>query len=206
MLFAAAHTSDALSPDFEALYQEHWQLVFRAAYAITRHRQDAEDVLQSVFANVLQQQGTPSRRSGRQGLTADIRQHPERYLHRAAVNASLNVLRSRKRRRLVDGLDVNELPASPARAAASGGTGERDERQERLTEAMARLTPRALEILMLRYQRDYSDAQIAALLGTSRGVIAVTLYRIRARLRMLLRPTFAEASAGKPTDLKEEAP
>ena len=52
---------------------------------------------------------------------------------------------------------------------------------------MARLKPRALEILMLRYQRDYSDAQIAALLGTSRGVIAVTLYRIRARLRTLLR-------------------
>ena len=180
MSIAAIKTGDALSQDFEALFQEHCQLVFRTAYAITRHRQDAEDVLQSVFANVLER-----------GLTADVRQHPERYLHRAAVNASLNVLRSRKRRRLVDGLDVQELPASPARAA-SGDAGERDERQEQLTEAMARLTPRALEILMLRYQRDYSDAQIAALLGTSRGVIAVTLYRIRARLRTLLRSTGSE--------------
>ena len=32
-----------------------------------------------------------------------------------------------------------------------------------------------------------SDAEIAALLGTSRGTIAVTLFRIRARLRTLLR-------------------
>src|SRR5687768_5451986 len=107
MLFAAARTGGALSADFETFFQDHHQLVFRTAYAITRHRQDAEDVLQSVFVNVLQR-----------GLTADVRQHPERYLHRAAVNASLNVLRSRKRRRLVDGLDVQELPASGPRAEA----------------------------------------------------------------------------------------
>jgi RNA polymerase sigma-70 factor (ECF subfamily) len=170
-LIAAVDEGDALPREFEALFHDHGQLVSRAAYAITRSRQDAEDVLQSVFVNVLHR-----------GLTAEVRQHPARYLHRAAVNASLNVLRSRKRRKLVDGLDIHEIPASPERAEAR----ERDERHEQLTEAMARLTPRALEILMLRYQHDYSDAQIAALLGTSRGVIAVTLYRIRTRLRTLL--------------------
>jgi DNA-directed RNA polymerase specialized sigma24 family protein len=44
----------------------------------------------------------------------------------------------------------------------------------------------------LRYLHDYSDAEIAALLGTSRGVIAVTLYRSRARLRRLLRDSLGE--------------
>jgi RNA polymerase sigma-70 factor (ECF subfamily) len=170
---------EALSQDFEALFQEHGQLVFRTAYAITGHRQDAEDVLQSVFVKVLQR-----------GLTAEVRLHPARYLHRAAVNASLNVLRSRKRRRLVDGLDVHQIPANPG--DGHGDARERDEHHERLTEGLASLTPRALEILMLRYQHDYTDVQIAALLGTSRGVIAVTLYRIRARLRTLLRPTGSE--------------
>jgi len=53
--------------------------------------------------------------------------------------------------------------------------------------AVASLKPRALEILLLHYKHDYSDAQIAALLGTSRGTIAVALFRIRARLRRLLR-------------------
>jgi RNA polymerase sigma factor (sigma-70 family) len=57
---------------------------------------------------------------------------------------------------------------------------------------MAGLKPRALEILLLRYAHDYSDAEIAALLGTSRGTIAVTLYRIRARLRTLLRSVGSE--------------
>jgi len=43
-----------------------------------------------------------------------------------------------------------------------------------------------VEILILHYEHDYSDAQIGKLLGTSRGVIAVTLYRARARLKKLL--------------------
>jgi RNA polymerase sigma-70 factor (ECF subfamily) len=182
-MIAAAPEADTLSEDFEPLFQAHSQLVFRTAYAITGNRQDAEDVLQSVFVNVLQQQGTPSRRSGRQGLAAAVRQQPARYLHRAAVNASLNVIRSRKRRKLVDGIDVHQIPAS------AGDVRERDERHERLTAALATLTPRALEVLSLRYQHDYTDVQIAAMLGTSRGVIAVTLYRIRTRLRTLLRST-----------------
>ena len=172
MSFAAVRTGDALPQDFEALFQEHCRLVFRTAYAITRHRQDAEDVLQSIFVKLLQR-----------GLTPEVRQHPARYLHRAAVNLSLNVLRTRKRRRLVDGIDTLEIPAT---GDEREGVRERDERHERLMEAMASLKPRALEILLLHYKHDYSDAQIAALLGTSRGVVAVTLYRIRARLRTLL--------------------
>jgi RNA polymerase sigma factor (sigma-70 family) len=54
-------------------------------------------------------------------------------------------------------------------------------------EAIAQLRPRAVEILLLHYKHDYSDAQIATLLGTSRGTIAVTLYRLRARLKSLVR-------------------
>jgi RNA polymerase sigma-70 factor (ECF subfamily) len=175
-MIAAVPQTDTLSEDFEALFQTHSQLVFRTAFAITLNRQDAEDVLQSVFVKLLQR-----------GLTPELRQQPARYLHRAAVNTSLNVLRSRKRRRLADGLDVHALPASQGADAR-----DRDERQERLTEAMARLTPRALEILLLRYEHDHTDVQIAQHLGTSRGVIAVTLHRIRARLRTLLRSTGSE--------------
>jgi DNA-directed RNA polymerase specialized sigma24 family protein len=39
---------------------------------------------------------------------------------------------------------------------------------------------------------DYSDAEIAKLLGTSRGTIAVSLYRSRAQLKKLLRRTLGE--------------
>src|SRR6186997_778861 len=172
MPIAAVRQDEALPQELEELFLEHCQMVHRTAYAITGHRQDAEDVLQSIFVKLLQR-----------GLTPEVRQHPARYLHRAAVNLSLNVLRTRKRRRLV-GVDTLELPASSEQPE---DVREREERHQRLMEAMAGLKPRAMEILLLHYTHDYSDAQIAALLGTSRGSIAVTLFRIRARLRTLLR-------------------
>jgi RNA polymerase sigma-70 factor (ECF subfamily) len=179
MPIAAVRQDEAFPQELEELFHEHCQMVHRTAYAITGHRQDAEDVLQSMFVKLLQR-----------GLTPEVRQHPARYLHRAAVNLSLNVLRTRKRRRLVDGIDTLEIPA---RGDEHEDVRERDERHERLMEAMSGLKPRALEILLLHYKHDYTDAQIAALLGTSRGTIAVTLFRIRARLRTLLR------TAGLPT-------
>ena len=181
MPIAAVRPSEALPQEFEELFLEHCQMLHRTAYAITGHRQDAEDVLQSIFVKLLQR-----------GVTPEVRQHPARYLHRAAVNFSLNVLRTRKRRRLV-GIDNLEIPAS---GEAAEDMRERDERHERLMEAMASLKPRAVEILLLHYKHGYSDAQIAALLGTSRGTIAVTLFRIRARLRTLMR------SAGLDGDTK----
>jgi RNA polymerase sigma-70 factor, ECF subfamily len=177
MPIAAVRDGDALPQELEELFLEHCQMVHRTAYAVTGHRQDAEDVLQSIFVKLLQR-----------GLTPEVRQHPARYLHRAAVNLSLNVLRNSKRRRLVDGIDLLEIPASGEKRE---GARERDERHERLMEALASLKPRALEILLLHYKHEYSDAQIAALLGTTRGTIAVTLFRIRARLKTLLRPAGA---------------
>jgi RNA polymerase sigma factor (sigma-70 family) len=61
-----------------------------------------------------------------------------------------------------------------------------------LVEAIAQLNPRAVEMLILRYEHHYSDAEIAKLLGKSRGVVAVTLYRARARLKKLLRASLGE--------------
>ena len=170
---AAVRHGEVIPQELEALFLEHSQMVHRTAYAVTGRRQDAEDVLQSIFVKLLQR-----------GLTPEVRQHPARYLHRAAVNLSLNVLRTRKRRRLVDGIETLEIPAS---SETGEDVRERDERHERLVEAMTSLRPRALEILLLHYKHGYSDAQIAALLGTSRGTIAVTLFRLRVRLRKLLR-------------------
>ena len=182
MPIAAVRRSDALPQELEDLFLEHCQMLHRTAYAITGHRQDAEDVLQSIFVKLLQR-----------GVTPEVRQHPARYLHRAAVNLSLNVLRTRRRRRLVE-IDTLEIPAFREEPEDKR---ERDEQHERLMEAMTSLKPRAIEILLLHYKHDYSDAQIAALLGTSRGTIAVTLFRIRARLRTLMRSALPAGASAK---------
>jgi RNA polymerase sigma-70 factor (ECF subfamily) len=56
-----------------------------------------------------------------------------------------------------------------------------------LTEAIAELPPGDAHVVILRYIHDYSDAEIARLLGVSRGSIAMRLFRSRLRLRKLMR-------------------
>jgi RNA polymerase sigma factor (sigma-70 family) len=63
--------------------------------------------------------------------------------------------------------------------ASADGT---DEMDERLWKAIAELHENASEIFILRYVHNYSLADISRLLGTTRGTVAVSLYRSRARL------------------------
>ena len=158
--------------DVEEIFQAHYRLVYRTAYSVTGSAQEAEDVLQTVFLQML-----------RRGVPAGLRKNPKAYLYRAAVNQALNALRSRRRRAEVSDPAAMEraldVPVDDSAAAAQ-------ETQTRLREALARLSPRAVEMVILRYEQKYSEGQIASLLGTSRGVVAVTLWRARARLKKLM--------------------
>jgi RNA polymerase sigma-70 factor (ECF subfamily) len=114
------------------------------------------------------------------GLPPGLKKNPKAYLYRAAVNLSLNTIPGRNRRNLVDDPQVLEV-SQPWRIPIL------QETHRRLYQAVAELNPEAGHILILRYLHDYSDAEIAQLLGTSRGTIAVSLYRSRARLKKLMR-------------------
>jgi len=168
-------SGEALTQDFEEIFREHYQLVYRTAYSVTGSRQDAEDVLQTIFLRLLQREVPP-----------DFRKSPKAYLYRAAVNLSLNTVRSRKRQNVAGDVECLEAPAPSAESSTDG------QMQRSLVDAIAQLKPRAVEILILRYEHNYSDAEIAKMLGKSRGTIAVTLYRTRGRLKKLLRASSTE--------------
>ncbi len=171
-----AASGETLAQEFEDIFREHYQLVYRTAYSVTGSRQDAEDVLQTIFMRLLQREFPP-----------DLLKNPKAYLYRAAVNLALNTVRSRKRQRLEDGVEHLEAPG--------GSSASDDEEIQRvLLDALAQLKPRSVEILVLRYEHGYSDAEIAKILGKSRGTIAVTLYRTRARLKKVLRAASGERS------------
>jgi RNA polymerase sigma-70 factor (ECF subfamily) len=165
----------AVADEFEEIFREHYQLVYRTAYGVTGNRQDAEDVLQTIFLRLVQREVAP-----------DLRTSPRKYLYRAAINAALDTVRNRKRQRLADAFEHGDFPATDA------GSNSKESIQQRLVDAMAQLSPQAVEILILRYQQGYSDAQIAAMLGKSRGVIAVSLYRSRRRLKILMQVAAGE--------------
>jgi RNA polymerase sigma-70 factor (ECF subfamily) len=165
--------SESVAPEFEQIFREHCQLVYRTAYTVTGSHQDAEDVLQNIFVKLLERQHPP-----------DLNINPRGYLYRAAVNMSLRAIRTRKRQRLTYGVEHLEA-VSPTDELDTDET-----RRRELREALAKLRPRAVEIVILRYEHGYSDAEIATMLGRSRGVIAVTLNRARARLKKLLRASW----------------
>jgi RNA polymerase sigma factor (sigma-70 family) len=71
---------------FENLFRAHYTFLYRTSYAVTRRAEDAEDVVQTIFLRLIRREVPP-----------DLEQNPRAYLYRAAVNLSLNSIRSRKR-------------------------------------------------------------------------------------------------------------
>lgn len=155
-------TEATVPSELESTFREYHGLVFRTAYRITGNAADAEDVLQVVFLRLLR------RKSG-----AEAMDHPEGYLRRAAINASLDVIRSRQSARTV------ELPDDLAH-------DDTPELRRALSAALAQLKPRSAEIFTLRFLEGFTNPQIATMLGMSQVLVAVTVHRTRQQLRKQL--------------------
>ena len=154
----------------ERIFRDHSGMVFRAAYRITGNPSDAEDVLQTVFLRLM-----------RRDADAEVVENVPSYLHRAAVNSALDLMRSRQHARSVPLDDVapslTENPSlAPDRAHSSA------EAREWLRGAVARLSPQAAEIFSLRFFEGKDNAEIASIVGTTAGTVAVTLSRARDRI------------------------
>jgi RNA polymerase sigma-70 factor (ECF subfamily) len=158
------------SQEFDGLFREHYLLVYRTACAITGRPEDAEDVLQTIFLRLMRRHVSP-----------DIGKNPKGYFYRAAVRISLDTLRRRRREVLTSDFSAIEGQMRPEPANVQSAL------DQHLIDMFAKLTPRTVEILMLRYVHDCTEPEIAKLLRISRGTVAVTLFRARMRLRKRLR-------------------
>jgi RNA polymerase sigma-70 factor (ECF subfamily) len=162
------------------MFEAHSERVYRAAYRITGDTADAEDVLQTVFLRL-------ARRDQKTGepLAGDP---AVGYFYRSAVNAALDIVRSRQRAgwaplEAVDSID--HAVGGPAGRAEFEPEKEHRLKQLRkaLRLAISRLSPRSAEIFSLRYFEGMSYHQIAETTGHSSGLVAVLLHRTRARLK-----------------------
>jgi RNA polymerase sigma-70 factor (ECF subfamily) len=160
----------------EALFREHSGAVYRAAYRVTGDPMDAEDVLQTVFTRIL-------RREDELDLSAGAGS----YLHRAAVNAALDVLRQKRRRPAVT-LEEAEPQLVDEASATPEQHRESRELRGRLRAALSRLSPKSAEIFALRYFEGVGNLEIARQMGASQTSIAVILHRARHRLQQELLP------------------
>lgn len=157
--------------ELETLFQAHHGRVFRTAQRITGSAADAEDVLQTVFLRLIKGQDD-----------YDWSHNPEAYLSRAAINASLDVLRSRTRARAV-GLDDADVESIASNFRSPELVHADRELQTLVRQAVARLGKTAGEMFILRYYEGFDNKEIASLMKTSPLVVGVVLHRARTKLR-----------------------
>jgi RNA polymerase sigma-70 factor (ECF subfamily) len=158
----------------EGLFHRHHDRVFRTAYRITGSAADAEDVLQTVFL-----------RLARGSESATIPENPESYFARAAINASLDLLRTRKRSKVVAIEDFENRPAPIELVSRQNPETRQEDRELRnlIREAVSTLGPTAGQMFALRYFEGYDNGEIGQMMNTSALVVGVTLHRARVRLR-----------------------
>lgn len=164
--------------ELETLFQAHSDRVFRTAHRITGSPADAEDVLQTVFLRLAK----GPERAEKAGETYNLAENPEAYLSRAAINASLDLMRSRGRAKSVALDDVEDAALASRWQNPEAEHADR-ELQTLIRQAVAGLGKTAGEMFVLRYYEGYDNQEIAKLLDTSQMVVGVVLHRARTRLR-----------------------
>src|SRR5438105_2228150 len=129
----------------ESLYVQHHERVFRTAHRVTGSAADAEDVLQTVFLRLARNEENRDEASG--PLMFEWSDNPEAYLSRAAINASLDLLRKRKRSKAVAMDDVEHHASLASGSPIANDSSRRDpaahhedrELRNLIREAVARL-------------------------------------------------------------------
>lgn len=164
-------TTPAPGPGLEQVFREHHGRILRAAYRVTGNSQDAEDVLQTVFLRLVRREGG-----------SPLSDSPGSYLHRAAVNAALDVVRSRKSAHATALDDVEAQLESAAQESPERRQGGAEIR-EQIRLALAKMSAKSAEIFVLRYFEGYGNHEIAKMIGTSRSTVNVILHRTREKLR-----------------------
>jgi RNA polymerase sigma-70 factor (sigma-E family) len=148
---------------FEAFMRARSAAFMRYAYVLTGNQHDAADLVQEALVRV----GAGWERVRGKG-------DPERYVRTTMARLHVSWWRRRRRERLVGTVpDRPTVDDGLARAEVHSG----------LVRALSTLPPRQRTVLVLRYYERYTDDEIAAALGISRGTVRSQAARGLGKLR-----------------------
>jgi RNA polymerase sigma-70 factor (ECF subfamily) len=179
---AAIKQAQAGSTDaFRALVERHSRAVFRLAYRMTGHEQDAEDTVQETFL-----------RAWRQLQRFDGRARFSTWLYTIATNCALDLVRARKRRGETTGearedggeafATVATSAPSPERLAASGQIA------HRVRAALNDLSDAERAAFLLRHFEGVPTSEISRALGCSDASARQSVFRAVQKMRLALEP------------------
>ena len=154
--------------DLAELYNTHYRSLVRLAAQLVRDVATAEEVAQDSFAAM-------------HGAWRRLRDSDKAlpYLRQSVLNGSRSVLR----RRAV--ADRNAPRGEPDMPSAEQGAIVLMERLA-VVSALWTLSPRQREALVLRYYQDLSEAEIASVMGISKGAVKSHTARAMSALRSVL--------------------
>ena len=161
---------------FGILVERHRRHVYQLCYRFVGNHEDASDLAQDVFIRAFRSLKTFK---GDAALGT--------WLHRIAVNVSLNRIASIKTR--TEPLDVL-LRVGDSRAAAVAESASdlllREERASQVRAAVARLPRKQRATLILRVYHELSHQEIADILGSSVGAVKANFFHALNNLKKLL--------------------
>ena len=147
---------------FEEFVAGRGQALQRFGYALTGDWGLAEDLLQTALARAYPR------------WSRIRRDDPEAYVRKIMVNTWSSWWRRRWR---------GEVPAAQLPEAAGPDEAAGVDSRQALRAALAQLPPRQRAVVVLRYDQDLPEAQVAALLGISVGTVKSQAAKALASLR-----------------------
>nr|WP_026246597.1 SigE family RNA polymerase sigma factor [Streptomyces sp. SID8379] len=156
-------------PTISELYHAHRLRMVRLAVLLVDDLGTAEDVVQDAFTALY-------RRHGEHITEVD---NALGYLRTSVVNTARSVLRRRRTARAWTPPPAGEAPSAEDSVVL-------DETHREVLAALARLTPRRREVLVLRYWAELSEAEIATTLGISKGAVKSNASRALDALEKIL--------------------
>lgn len=153
----------SLRADELDVIHKYSDMVYRMAYSMLKHRQDAEDIHQEVFLKYLKK--NPSFESA---------EHEKAWFLRVTVNLCKNNWKTAWRQKVV-GLTEEDLAAAA------------EEEQDELVEVVKRLPKKYRAVIHLFYYEELSVGEISGILGVKQSTVRTQLTRARERLKELLK-------------------
>lgn len=174
----------------EALVDRHGEALMQYLMSILRSREAAEDAFQDTWVKVL-----------RRAARLDPGRPFAPWLFRVARNRAYDHLRGRRRWSLF-GFGAGQDPAAMEGVAAPEAASERLAAEDEAARLLEGLEPAHREVIWLRFYRDCSYDEIAAICGVRLGTVKSRLRRALDRLAALhARIEAGAGGAGTPLEV-----
>jgi RNA polymerase sigma-70 factor (ECF subfamily) len=163
---------------YDEIVNRYSKSVFAIIYRMTGNYEDAEDIAQDVFVTVYQKL-----------YQFDGQKKFGPWIHKIAVNTCISSLRKKKKVVMLN-FDDNYMKQyemeNHYEFADPDIILERSELKAEIESALLELPESYRLIIILRYQLDFNNQEIAEIIGASRENVEVKVHRARKALRKIL--------------------